>query len=477
MALEIRSSDRQPGVLKVGAVTARALIIGVLLLVLADLYINWGTLVLRASKLNKSYFPMGLFFPFVVLVLANAGVHRFGLRALSTGELRVILDPNGYIITNAHVVEGAQRIRVILSAAQHADSPRRSILNQTGRVLGAQLVRIDRETDLAVLKINATDLPTLSLADSDALYQGQLVFAFGSPLGLQNSVSMGVVSAVARQLEPESPMIYIQTDAPINPGNSGGPLIDVQGRVVGINTLIFSQSGGNEGIGFAAPSNIVRNVFNQIRNTGRVRRGDIGVSAQTITTTMATALHLPQTWGVILGDVFPLRPAHEAGLKTGDIVLSLNGKVMENGRQFHVNLYNKPAGEKVTLEILRGSEKQRIEVAVTERPDDPERFADLVHPKTNRISVLGILGINLTTDLKRLFPVLRSANGVVVAAIFAGGPGWAGGLQPGDIIHAVNGMPISGLEALRDMLRGIAAPVVLHIERNNRLWLLEMDLE
>ncbi|MDP6041912.1 MAG: trypsin-like peptidase domain-containing protein, partial [Candidatus Latescibacteria bacterium] len=209
--------------------------------------------------------------PAVVQILVTGYGPKLGIlsspgglnaRQHNTGS-GVILDPNGYVITNAHVVEGAQRIRVMLSASQN--TTRRSILNQMGRVVGAQLVRIDRETDLAVLKINAKDLPALPLADSDALQQGQLVFAFGSPLGLQNSVSMGVVSAVARQLEPESPMIYIQTDAPINPGNSGGPLIDAQGRVVGINTLIFSQSGGNEGIGFAAPSNIVRNVFNQIR--------------------------------------------------------------------------------------------------------------------------------------------------------------------------------------------------------------------
>ena len=154
--------------------------------------------------------------------------------------------------------------------------PGRSILRRRGRTVGAQIVAIDRETDIAVVKIEAKALPVLAFGDSDTLRPGQLVLAFGSPLGLDASVTLGIVSAVARQLTPEDPMIYIQTDAPINPGNSGGALVDTEGRLVGISTLIYSQSGGNEGIGFAAPSNIVRNIFEQIRKTGRVRRGEIG---------------------------------------------------------------------------------------------------------------------------------------------------------------------------------------------------------
>jgi len=200
----------------------------------------------------------------------------------------VIVDPDGYVVTNAHVVENATRIEVELPIEATGGPAGRLILKRRGRIVGAKVIAIDHETDIAVVKVEARGLPALTFGDSDALRSGQLVLAFGSPLGLDSSVSMGVVSAVARQLTPEDPMIYIQTDATINPGNSGGALVDTEGRLVGINALIYSQSGGSEGIGFAAPSNIVRNVFAQIRRYGRVRRGEIGVHKQTITPLLAT---------------------------------------------------------------------------------------------------------------------------------------------------------------------------------------------
>ena len=227
----------------------------------------------------------------------------------------VIVDAEGFIVTNAHVVENATRIEVELPFDASGGAPGRSILKRRGRVAAARVVAIDQETDIAVVKVEARALPALPFGDSDALRSGQLVLAFGSPLGLDSSVTMGVVSAVARQLTPEDPMIYIQTDATINPGNSGGALVDTEGRLVGINTLIYSQSGGSEGIGFAAPSNIVRNVFSQIRKYGRVRRGEIGVSSQTITPLMAEALGLTFDAGVIVADVTPGGPAAKAGLE------------------------------------------------------------------------------------------------------------------------------------------------------------------
>src|SRR5687768_12621219 len=213
----------------------------------------------------------------------------------------VIVDADGYIITNAHVVRGAQRLRVELSIP----SDGRSILRTRGRSVSGQIVGIDVETDLAVVKIDERNLPALTFGDSDELSAGQLVLAFGSPLGLNNSVSLGVISSVARQLEPESPMIYLQTDASINPGSSGGPLVDVRGRLMGINTLIVSQTGGNDGLSFAAPSNIVRAVYDQIRKFGRVRRGEIGIRAQTVTPELAAGLQLPRATGVVLADVLP----------------------------------------------------------------------------------------------------------------------------------------------------------------------------
>ena len=207
----------------------------------------------------------------------------------------VILDPDGYIMTNAHVVFDATCVEVELAVPRGAAARGRSILRPRGRLVGAQVVGVDTETDLAVLKIQVEQpLPFLSVGDSDELRTGQLVMAFGSPLGLAELVSLGVVSAVARQPQPDDPMIYIQTDASINPGNSGGLLVDVQGRVVGISTFILSQSGGNEGLGFAAPSNIVRNVYEQIRVQGRVRRGELDVLVQTITPELARGLGLAQ---------------------------------------------------------------------------------------------------------------------------------------------------------------------------------------
>jgi serine protease Do len=383
----------------------------------------------------------------------------------------VLLDPEGYVITNAHVVRGARRIQVVLPAPQRTESEVGSILGRPGDTVGAQLVGLDDETDLAVIKIEGHGLPSLTLGDSEALRQGQVVLAFGSPLGLENSMSLGVVSAVARQLEPDNPMIYVQTDAPINPGNSGGPLVDVEGHVVGINTLIFSQSGGNEGIGFAAPSNIVGEVFGQIRRTGRVRRGRIGVHAQTITPALAAGLKLPRQWGVVLADVAPGGPAERAGLRIGDVVVSLDGKPMENARQFEVDLYPREAGSSVSLEVLRAGRTTTARVSVVERRDDPNRFRVRVDPDRNVVPALGILGLDLDDEVAGLLPGLRARAGVVVAAGGAEAvPGYEP-LQPGDIVYSLNDEPIANLAALRDAAgRSLpGTPLVLHVERNGEL--------
>ena len=214
-----------------------------------------------------------------------------------SGGTGVILNPEGYIVTNAHVVEGARQIEVLLPTTSSSIPEARSILKPRSETVEAQIAGIDRETDLAILKIDGGELPFLQLGDSDQTRQGQLVLAFGSPRGLENSVTLGIVSAVARQLRPEDPVVYVQTDAPINPGNSGGPLVDAKGNVIGINTLILSQSGGSEGLGFAVPSNIVKNVFEQIRVRGQVRRAEVGVFAQTVTPALARGLGTPSGLG------------------------------------------------------------------------------------------------------------------------------------------------------------------------------------
>ena len=395
------------------------------------------------------------------------------------GGSGVLMSPEGHIVTNAHVVDGASRIQVNLTGPEAEGSPGRSVLKARGRLVGAQLVGVDHPTDVAVIKIQGSDFPHLKFSDSESLRPGQPVMAFGSPLGLENTVTFGVISAVARQLEPDAPMIYIQTDAPINPGNSGGPLVNMDGDLVGINTFILSQSGGNEGLGFAAPSNIVKNVFEQIRTTGRMRRGVIGVNAQTITPLLAHGLSLDRRWGVILGDVHPDGPAQSMGLLPGDIILSLNGKTMENGRQLQVNLYSRRIGESVELEVLRNGETFTVRIPVVEHREDPGRFAALVTPIKNLVPKLGILGIDLNENLLKMIPDLREKSGVVVAAMSGGAPPGSKGLMPGDVIHRVNGKAIPSLSALKETVDYLSRldPVVLHVERQGRKMYVVMEIE
>jgi serine protease Do len=398
-------------------------------------------------------------------------------RQRSTGS-GVIVDAAGYVVTNYHVVSGARRVQVVLAPDRGIEGTAGSIVRPRGRTFEAEIVGIDEETDLAVLKVKATGLPALGFGDSDALRAGQIVCAFGSPLGLENSMTLGVVSAVGRQLSADDPMVYVQTDAPINPGNSGGALVDVQGRLVGINALILSQGGGNEGLGFAAPSNIVRTVFEQIRKWGRVKRGTIGVSAQTITPTLAEALRLPRHSGVILADVFPEQTGAAAGLKVGDIVLALNGKPMENGRQFDVNLYRLAAGDIAELELLRGEAPLKVSVAIAEREGDPTRFADLVTPGRHLVQRLGVLGLDLTPSLSAAIGGVRGIGGVLVAAR-ALNTGAEYGLAVADVILAVNGTPVRNLAELRSIIGRLPdnAPVALQIQREGQLIFLSFEIE
>ena len=391
----------------------------------------------------------------------------------------VIVSPDGYVVTNAHVIENASRIEVELPFAATGGDPGRSILGRRGRLVGAQVVAVDEETDLAVIKVNAKALPVMPFGDSDDLRPGQLVLAFGSPLGLSSSVTMGVVSAVARQLAPEDPMIYIQTDAPINPGNSGGALVDTEGRLIGINTLIFTQSGGNEGIGFAAPSNIVRNIVGQITKFGRVKRGEIGVHAQTISPVLAEALALPVHEGVILADVAAGSPAARAGLRPGDIVTSLDGKAMENGRQLRINIYARGAGEQVTLGVRRGDGNLTVRVPVVERTTGSTRLEELIGQQQS-IARLGITALDLSPAIAELLPPLRRDRGAVIARVAPDAPfSQQGRLLPGDVVYELNGRTIANaadLRAAADALKPTAA-VVLHLEREGILYYVSFRIE
>jgi serine protease Do len=399
----------------------------------------------------------------------NAGVLS-RQRATGTG---VVLTPDGYIVTNNHVVQGGIHVRVQLPEARAAGK------NRTGRVVDAKVVGVDRFIDIAVLKIEAAGLPYLGLGDSGTLKEGQLVWAFGAPLGLRNSVSMGVVSSVARQIRPDDAMVYIQTDAPINPGNSGGPLVDASGRVMGINTFILSQSGGSEGIGFAIPSNIVRNAYEQIRKSGHVHRGEAGIHPQTITPELAAGLELPQDWGVLVGDVMPEGPAESTGLRIGDVITAVDGRSVENAREFLLHLYRHPVGQNLGLDVLRGAQKVHFDVPLIEREGDPLRFADFVDPEKNQIAKLGILGVAINDKLAEMFPDLRLPYGVIVAARASQSPYAGLSLEPGDVIHALNGARMTSIEALRDALDALkpGASGVLQVERDGRLSFVALEPE
>jgi serine protease Do len=373
-----------------------------------------------------------------------------------------VLDPDGYIVTNAHVVSRARRIQVLLPALPGPDTQEPSVVRPQGVKRDAEVVGIDTATDLALLKISAHGLAALQLGDSEKLRQGELVFAFGSPLGLGNTVTMGVVSAVARQLQPDDMLAYVQTDAPINPGNSGGPLVDVRGHVVGINTMILTRSGGSEGVGLAIPSNTVRYIVDQLRARGRVHRGVIGVQVQTVGPTMAAALGLPQAWGVIVADIDPDGPAGKAGIQIGDVVVAVDGEAVGNVREFGINLYHHPTGATVALDLLRGNAKVRVRVPVIERPDDPDTLMDMVRPEKNLVP-----------------QPLRKASGVLVVAMSADASPPADRFQPGDVIHAVNWSTVTSLEDLRKAVTGLkdGDPVVVQIERGGALKFVAFEID
>jgi serine protease Do len=394
----------------------------------------------------------------------------------------VFVDSTGYIVTNAHVVEGAHSVQVELSGPQRGAPGEQSILRPRGDLLEATVLGIDRETDVAVLKADLPKdqgrVPALPFGNSDALRPGHLVFAIGSPRGFENSVSMGVVSATARQLKPESPMIYLQTDAPINPGSSGGPLVNTEGEIVGLNTLIYSSDGGNDGLGFAAPSNIVKAVYEQIRTHGRVRRGVIGVHAQTITPELRQELGIDRRHRVILGDVRADSPADRAGLRPGDVIAALNGKPMENGRQFDVNVYG-ALGSTARITVVRGDSTFSRRVRVVERPGQRSRFADLADPAEHLVERLDALLLALDDDLAALLPTSRSVNGVLVADSNRPPPPWGDQLRPGDVVSIIAGEPVTTPDAVRDVLSDHPSDdrVVAHVFRDGHFRLLVLRLQ
>jgi serine protease Do len=397
-------------------------------------------------------------------------------RSLGSG---VIIDPDGYIITNFHVVKGADRVRVVLTPQVGEGAQAPAMLKSKGRILSARVVGASKTIDLAVLKVEATGLPTLPFARYDRLHKGEVVLAFGSPEGLENSVTFGLVSSVLRQPDPDDPMVYIQTDAAINPGNSGGPLVDVDGNVVGIDTFIYTKSGGNEGIGFAIPSGIARYAYEEIRKYGRVRRRVIGADLQSLTPDLAGGLGITDTPGVVVADVEEGGSASRAGLRVGDVIEAIDGMPVDNVALFTLSLYLRTSGDKVNLQVVRGGKRVSLELPVLEPMHDLSRLADLSNPATDLIPRLGIIGASVTPEIAELIGPLRMPGGVLVTATVANRLAVDSGLQEGDIIHAFNRAPIKNMDELRaafaKLKPGDAA--ALQVERNGKLTFLTFEME
>ena len=404
----------------------------------------------------------------------NAGVVIGKQKAIGSG---FVIDAGGYVLTNAHVVNGAQHVQVVLPPAM-SDGSLSSELATRVTVVPARIVGVSKEVDLALLKVDGVKLNPLPVANYRSLRQGESVFALGSPQGLRNTVTHGVISAVARQTDPDSPMVYIQTDAPINPGNSGGPLVNASGEVVGVNTFIFSESGGNEGLGFAIPCGLVHVVYEQLRKFGHLHRPEMGVQLQTISPEMAAGLGLARNFGVIISDVTPGGPAEGAGVRVADILLTIDGKNAESLPYVAFHLFSMEGGEKVQLQVLRGTQQMSLEVPLKVHPHEMDEVSALADPEKSLVPQLGILGVEIDSKIASMIEDLRDPYGIIVAARAAGAAGEVP-LATGDVIRSLNGQPMTTLDRLRTALKSVAAggPVVLQIQRDGKLQFVAFTLE
>jgi serine protease Do len=388
-----------------------------------------------------------------------------------------VIDPDGYIITNAHVVANAQRIQVLLPPA-NADGSLTTALSPKMNVVTARIVGMTSEIDLALLKVEDVKLPALPLATYSQVRQGETVFAFGSPAGLRHTLTHGLVSAVARQIDSDSPLIFIQTDAPINPGNSGGPLVNIRGEVVGVNTFILSPTGTSDGLGFAIPSATVRTAFRQLKQYGQLRRQEVGMSLQTITPEMAAGLGLSRDTGVIVSDVWPRGPAEAAGLQTGDILVSVDGQPAENLPTVNYNFRLRESLDPVQLVVLRGTAQVSMRVTTVEQKNDLDAVTSMADVEKTLVADLGILGVEIDPRVVDRTSGLRDPYGIIVAARAAGARSEVP-LVPRDVIRSLNNTKIYTLDQLRRALREFkpGTAVTLQVQREGRLIYVPFTLE
>ena len=365
----------------------------------------------------------------------------------------VIVREDGIILTNHHVINGADEVTVVLS-----DETR----------LPAEVVGSDPRTDVAVLRVDADDLPAATFGDSDALRIGEWVVAVGSPFSerLSTSVTAGIVSAKGRSgMRLSEYEDFIQTDAAINPGNSGGALVDLHGRLVGINSAIASRAGGSNGIGFAIPANMARDVMNDLLTTGKVSRGYLGVNIQDLDEDTAEALGLDDTFGILVRDVQEGTPAYDAGMRQGDVILTVDGEKLHGVDDLRLKIARTDPGTVVDVMVLRDGKEKRLTVELAEYPDD-EQLAQAGGAPA-RDEPLGLTVEPITPDLERRFELGDTRGSVVVTVVAPGSPAMEKGIQPGDIVLAVNREDVHSLREFREALDGTAegAPTLFLLQR------------
>ena len=356
----------------------------------------------------------------------------------------VIVEANGLIITNNHVVSKADEIRVFLSDK---------------REFKGKLIGTDTKTDIAIVKIEATGLPTVPWADSDQLEVGEYVLAIGSPFGLTQTVTMGIVSAVGRAsmgiAEYED---FIQTDAAINPGNSGGALVNVRGELVGINTAIFSQSGGNMGIGFAVPSNLSRAVMDQLVRTGKVVRGWLGVAIQDLSAELAAQFGITDTKGVLVSDVMEDSPAKKAGFERADVIIEYDGKPMDSPTHLRNAVAQTPIGKKVSVKLIRDKKPKTIEVTIVEQPKSlGQPGAEESRESAVPTGILSDIDVHeLNEELASRYGLKAADRGVVVIRVKSGSTAEEMGVREGDLILEVNRKAVGSLKSYEQAASGLA---------------------
>ncbi len=374
--------------------------------------------------------PREFFGPFERFFDGPTPRRRTPQKSLGSG---FVFDPEGYILTNNHVVENADEITVKM---------------HSGEEVKAQLVGRDPKTDVAVLKVDAKKpLPAVTLGDSEALKVGEWVMAIGNPFGLESSVTAGIVSAKGRFIGQGNYDDFIQTDAPINPGNSGGPLIDMNGKVVGINTSIFSRSGGNIGIGFAIPINLARDLIPDLRAKGHVTRGWLGVMIQKVTPDIAESLGIPVAKGALVADVVKGGPAAEAGLKTGDVITSFDGHAVKESTELPLLVARTPIGRTVDVEILRDGEKKTVSVKIAEMKDEEAEGS------AQESEAYGLAVQTLTPEIAESLGIPADVKGVLVAGVESESPAEEAGLRRGDVIIEVNRQPVADVEGYSRLLK------------------------